>query len=54
MQRNLSERAPHHANADNDGRPWWIGVGLAIAVGVLYFAGARLSLALLLRAHFHE
>src|SRR5262245_58126617 len=47
MQRNLSERAEHHANADNDAKPWWIGVGLAIAVGVLYFVGARLSLALL-------
>src|SRR6516165_10758292 len=47
MQRNLSERAPHHANAGNDARPWWIGVGLATAVGVLYFVGARLSLALL-------
>src|SRR5215471_9299182 len=47
MQRNLSERAPHHANADNDARPWWIAAGLATAVGVLYFVGARLSLALL-------
>src|SRR5215813_11883033 len=47
MPRNLSEWAPPHANADSDASPWWIGVGLAIATGVAYFVGARLSLALL-------
>src|SRR5262245_61419093 len=49
MQRSLWEGALRHAFAKTEKMPWWSGAGLAIAVAVAYFLGARLSLALLTR-----
>jgi PAS domain S-box-containing protein len=48
MQRSAPEQLPPGAVGDNDAIASWIGSsGLALAVGVAYFFGARLSLALL-------
>jgi hypothetical protein len=45
MQQDPSKRA-RHALGENDALLSWIGsTGLAMAVGVTYFLGARLSLA---------
>jgi len=47
MQRSLSEGAPRDVFAETENMPWLSGTGLAIAVAVTYFLGARLSLSLL-------
>jgi PAS domain S-box-containing protein len=47
MQGSPLGEAPRRAFAENGAMPLWDGVGLALGVGIAYFLGARLSLALL-------
>jgi PAS domain S-box-containing protein len=48
MQRSAPEQTPQCAVGENDAMfPWTASAGLALAVGVAYFFGARLGLALL-------